>query len=156
MKFEKPNVTREAGVLFAEIAAPPMNLPGPQLFGDLVALLQQAEADEAIQEIVFRGADQEYFISHVDVKRINEYRDQGFVAGLAYRIARFPAAGNQVVNVRANAVTLASADEFTRDGTLFCEGVRNREAQSIIQPAMKNGLQTRAGELTLATILGRD
>ncbi len=76
MNFEKLNVTREGGVLFAEIAAPPMNLLGPELVGDLIALIQQAEADEAIQVLVFKSADPDYFISHVDVTRINEYREQ--------------------------------------------------------------------------------
>ncbi|QOY86578.1 enoyl-CoA hydratase/isomerase family protein [Paludibaculum fermentans] len=270
MNFEKLNVTREGGVLFAEIAAPPMNLLGPELVGDLVALIQQAEADEAIQVLVFKSADPDYFISHVDVTRINEYREQvmkmegatslallfrristsrlvtiaqiegrvravgsefvlacdmrfaaresaifsqfepalgllpgsggaqhlirlmgrsramevllsaddydaelaekygwinralpaaelsAFVARLAHRIARFPAAGHAVVKERVNAVALASAEEFNRDGDLFSEGVRKREAQGIIQAAMKNGLQTRSGELALTAILGRD
>ena len=40
------NVRREVGVLFAEIAAPPMNLLGPELVRDLVALIQGAESDE--------------------------------------------------------------------------------------------------------------
>lgn len=270
MEFTKLNVRREGGVLFAEISAPPMNLLGPELVGDLVALIQQAEADAAIQVLVFQSADPDYFISHVDVTRINEYRDQvvkmegvtslallfrrlstsrlvtiaqiegrvravgsefvlacdmrfaaqetaifsqfepalgllpgsggaqhlirlmgrgramevllsgddynaelaahygwvnrtlpaaelgDFVSTLAHRIARFPAAGHAVVKERVNAVALAPAEEFDRDSDLFREGVRDREAQGIIQAAMKNGLQTRSGELTLTAILGRD
>jgi enoyl-CoA hydratase/carnithine racemase len=77
-----------------------------------------------------------------------------FVSRLAHRIARFPAAGHAVVKERINAVALASAEDFNRDGDLFSEGVRNREAQGIVQAAMKNGLQTRNGELTLTAILG--
>ena len=76
MVFEKLDVKRENAVLFVEIAAPPMNLLGPELVRDLVSLLQQAEADEAIQVLVFKSADPDYFISHVDVTRINEYREQ--------------------------------------------------------------------------------
>src|SRR2546430_16110375 len=76
MDFEKLNVKRESAVLFVEIAAPPMNLLGPELVRDLVSLLQQAEADDAIQVLVFKSADPDYFISHVDVTRINEYREQ--------------------------------------------------------------------------------
>ena len=36
---------------------------------------QRAEADDAIQVLVFKSADPDYFISHVDVTRISEYRD---------------------------------------------------------------------------------
>ncbi len=74
LRFETLNVQREGAVLFAEIAAPPMNLLGPELVRDLVSLIQQAEADDAIRVLVFKSADPDYFISHVDVTRIKEYR----------------------------------------------------------------------------------
>jgi enoyl-CoA hydratase/carnithine racemase len=73
--FEKLNVTREGAVLFAAINAPPMNLEGPELIRDLVSLIQRAEADDTVQVIVFKSADPDYFISHVDVTRIKENRD---------------------------------------------------------------------------------
>ena len=76
MVFETLNVRKEGGVLFAEIAAPPMNLLGPELVRDLVALIQRAEADDTVQVLVFRSADPDYFISHVDVTQIKEYRQQ--------------------------------------------------------------------------------
>jgi enoyl-CoA hydratase/carnithine racemase len=72
--FETLRVPREGAVLFAEIAAPPMNLLGPELVRDLVSLIQRAEADTAVQVLVFKSADPDYFISHVDVTRIKEYR----------------------------------------------------------------------------------
>jgi enoyl-CoA hydratase/carnithine racemase len=75
MVFEKLNVSREAQVLFVEISAPPMNLEGPELIRDLVSLIQQAEADDTVQVIVFKSADPDYFISHVDVTRIKENRE---------------------------------------------------------------------------------
>jgi enoyl-CoA hydratase/carnithine racemase len=74
MAFETLTVRGEGAVLFAEIAAPPMNLLGPELVRDLVSLIQEAEADDAVQVLVFKSADPDYFISHVDVTRINEYR----------------------------------------------------------------------------------
>src|SRR6187200_2715187 len=74
MVFEKLNVSREGQVLFVEISAPPMNLEGPKLIRDLVSLIQRAEADDAVQVIVFKSADPDYFISHVDLKQIAEYR----------------------------------------------------------------------------------
>jgi enoyl-CoA hydratase/carnithine racemase len=67
-------VHTEGSVLFAEIAAPPMNLLGPGLVRDLVSLIQRAEADDGFQVLVFKSADPDYFISHVDVTRISEYR----------------------------------------------------------------------------------
>jgi enoyl-CoA hydratase/carnithine racemase len=51
-----------------------MNLLGPELVRDLVSLIQRAEADKAIRVLVFTSADPDYFISHVDVTRIGEYR----------------------------------------------------------------------------------
>jgi hypothetical protein len=72
--FETLNVRNEGAVLFVEIAAPPMNLLGPELVRDLVSLIEHAEADHAIQVLVFGSADPDYFISHVDINRITEYR----------------------------------------------------------------------------------
>src|SRR5712671_2444825 len=76
LMFETLNVRKEGAVLFAEIAAPPMNLLGPELVRDLVSLIQRAEADNAFQVLVFKSADPDYFISHVDVTRIKEYREE--------------------------------------------------------------------------------
>src|ERR1700752_2693219 len=76
LDFETLAVRKEAGVLFAEILAPPMNLLGPELVRDLVALIQHAEADDAVQVVVFKSGDPEYFISHVDVTGIKESREE--------------------------------------------------------------------------------
>ena len=76
MLFETLKVIKEGAVLFVEIAAPPMNLLGPELVRDLVSLIQQAEADDAVKVLVFKSADPDYFISHVDVTRIKEYREE--------------------------------------------------------------------------------
>jgi len=75
MTFDTIKMQREGAVLFAEIAAPPMNLLGPELVRDLVSLIQQAEADAKLRVLVFKSADPDYFISHVDVTRIGEYRE---------------------------------------------------------------------------------
>src|ERR1700729_3262043 len=72
--LETLNVTQEDGVVFAEIAAPPMNLLGPELVRDLVMLIQRAEADTGVQVLVFKSADPDYFISHVDLTKVAEYR----------------------------------------------------------------------------------
>jgi enoyl-CoA hydratase/carnithine racemase len=268
MVFEKLKVYEEGAVLFAEIAAPPMNLLGPELVRDLVSVIQQAEADASVQVLVFKSADPDYFISHVDVTRIKEYREEAakltgeasiallfrhlstsrlvtiaqiegrvraagsefalacdmrfaaresaifsqfepvfgvlpgggaaqhlarlmgraralevmlsaedydaelaerygwinralpadrlsdFVRSLAHRIARFPAAGHVAVKERVNAIALAPTEDFRRDSDLFAEGMRNPEAQSRIQAAMKRGFQTRDAEMALAQMLG--
>ena len=76
MIFEMLTVHKEGPVLFAEIAAPPMNLLGPEVVRDLVSLIQRAEADDSLHVLVFKSADPDYFISHVDVTRIKEYRGE--------------------------------------------------------------------------------
>ena len=268
MDFETLIVRKEGAVLFAEIAAPPMNLLGAELVRDLVSLIQRAEADDAFRVLVFTSADPDYFIPHVDLTQIDEYRAEAakltgeaslglmfrhlsasrlvtiaqiegrvraagnefvlacdmrfaaresaifsqfepafglipggggaqhlarlmgraralevmlsaedydaelaerygwinralpadelgdFVSSLARRIARFPAAGQEVVKERVNAIALAPAEEFRRDSDLFGEGVRNPESQGLIQAAMKRGLQTRDAEMALAGMLG--
>src|SRR5882672_3815181 len=75
MNFDTLTVRQEGAVLFASISAPPMNLLGTELIRDLVSFIQRAEADAAIRVLVFKSADPDYFISHVDVTRIGEYRE---------------------------------------------------------------------------------
>ncbi len=48
-RFDTLRVRQEEGVVFADIAAPPMNLLGPELVRDLVLLVERAEADEAVR-----------------------------------------------------------------------------------------------------------
>jgi len=55
---------------------PPMNLLGPELVRDLVSIIQQAKTENAVQVLVFKSADLDYFNSHVDVKRIEDYREE--------------------------------------------------------------------------------
>jgi enoyl-CoA hydratase/carnithine racemase len=267
-EFETLTIRQEGGVVFAAISAPPMNLLGPELVRDLVSLIQRAEADDAARVLVFKSADPDYFISHVDLTRITEYRAEAakltgepsiallfrylsasrlvsiaqiegrvraagsefvlgcdmrfaaresaifcqfepafgqipgggaaqhltrlmgraralevmlsaddydaelaerygwinrampadeleqFVSSLAHRIAKFPAAAHAVVKDRVNAIALAPVEDFRRDSDLFGEGVRAPEAQSRIAAAMKQGLQTRDAELSLARMLG--
>jgi enoyl-CoA hydratase/carnithine racemase len=74
MDFETLKVHQEKAVLFVEISAPPMNLLGPELVSDLVSLIQHSEAEDTVRVLVFKSADPDYFISHVDVTRIKENR----------------------------------------------------------------------------------
>ncbi|MBV8639685.1 MAG: enoyl-CoA hydratase/isomerase family protein [Candidatus Eremiobacteraeota bacterium] len=76
LSFETLDVHQEGAVVFADISSPPMNLLGPELVRDIVSLIQQAESDDTIQVLVFRSADREYFIAHVDLNRVAEYRQE--------------------------------------------------------------------------------
>jgi enoyl-CoA hydratase/carnithine racemase len=71
--------SRDGAALFAEISAPPMNLLGPELVRDLVSLIESAEADDSVKVVVFKSADPDYFISHVDLTRVEEYRAEAAV-----------------------------------------------------------------------------
>jgi enoyl-CoA hydratase/carnithine racemase len=48
---------------------------GPELVRDLVSLIQRAEANDAVQILVFKTANPDYFISHVDVTQVKENRE---------------------------------------------------------------------------------
>jgi enoyl-CoA hydratase/carnithine racemase len=72
--LETLRVRQERAVWFAVISAPPMNLLGTELVRDLVSLIQRAEADDGCHALVFASADPDYFISHVDLTRVAEYR----------------------------------------------------------------------------------
>jgi len=74
LEFETLKTRQEGGVVFTQIAAPPMNLLGPSLVRDLVSLIERTEADTDVRVLVFTSADPDYFIAHVDVTRIAEYR----------------------------------------------------------------------------------
>jgi enoyl-CoA hydratase/carnithine racemase len=87
MHLETLTVRMDGAVLFADIASPPMNLLGPELVRDLVTLIETAEADEAIRVLVFRSTDPDYFISHVDIGRVEDYRRE------AARLAGEPSLG---------------------------------------------------------------
>jgi enoyl-CoA hydratase/carnithine racemase len=74
MSYETLALQEEGAVLFVGIDSPPMNLLGPELVRDLVSLIQRAEADPTVQVLVFKSDDPDYFIPHVDLTRIAEYR----------------------------------------------------------------------------------
>ena len=111
-------VRQDRGVWFVNISAPPMNLIGTELVRDLVSLIQRAEADDACHVLVFASADPDYFISHVDVTRIGEYRDQA--AKLAGEAVARPAVSllehQPARDHRANRGTSARRRERVRVG----------------------------------------
>jgi enoyl-CoA hydratase/carnithine racemase len=74
--YETIAVGDEGAVLVAAIRNPPMNLLGPELVRDLVSLIERAEADQDVQVLVFKSEDPDFFISHVDLTRVQEYRTE--------------------------------------------------------------------------------
>ena len=82
MTFETLQARQDGAVLTVDIAAPPMNLMGPELVRDLVSLIKLAEADKDVRVLVFRSAVPDYFIAHVDETHMKEYRaEAGKLAG---------------------------------------------------------------------------
>ena len=86
-----------------------MNLLAPALVRDLVTLIQQSEADESIQVLVFTSSDPDYLISHFDVTRIAEYREQ------AVRLVGEPSLGMLFRRLsESRVVTIAQIEGRTR------------------------------------------
>lgn len=69
LKFDSDN-----GVLFAMIDAPPLNQLGPELVSDLVELIQVLDSGAPHKVVVFRSANPNFFIAHVDMAKVKEYR----------------------------------------------------------------------------------
>ena len=71
----------DEGVLGVVIDAPPMNLIGPDLVRDLVALLGELESGAGVRVVVLESADPEYFVPHVDLTKVAEYTAEAAKAG---------------------------------------------------------------------------
>jgi enoyl-CoA hydratase/carnithine racemase len=69
------------GVLGVVIDAPPMNLIGPELVRDLVALLGVLESDQETRVMVLESADPDYFVPHVDLTKVAAYTAEAAKAG---------------------------------------------------------------------------
>ena len=154
--FETISAHKEGEVMFATLAAPPMNLLGPELVRDLVSLLQQAEADAPIRVLVFQSADPDYFISHVDVTRIAEYRD------LAAKLSGEPSLAMLFRYLSASRlVTIAQIEGRVRgvgsEFALACDmRFAARESAIIGQPEAGFGLIPGAGAAQhLTRLMGR-
>ena len=156
MELETLRVRQDRAVLFVDIAAPPMNLLGTELVRDLVSLIQQAEADNALHVIVFGSADPDYFISHVDVTRINEYREQ------AAKLTGEPSIGLLFRYLtRSRLVTIAQIQGRVRGAgsefVLACDmRFAARESAIFSQPEQGFGLIPGAGGIQhLTRLMGR-
>ena len=156
MVFETLRVSREEAVLFVDIAAPPMNLLGPEMVRDLVSLIQQAEADSAIKVIVFKSADPDYFISHVDVTRIKEYREEAAkLVGEASigLLFRYISLSRLVSIAQVEGRARGAGNEFV----LACDmAFAARESAILGHPEAATGVSPGAGGIQhLARLMGR-
>jgi len=156
LDFETLRVRTEGAVLFADISAPPMNLLGTELVRDLVSLIQRAEADAACQVLVFGSADLDYFISHVDVTRISEYRDQAAKLTGEPSIAmmfRYLSASRLVTIAQIEGRVRGAGSEFV----LACDmRFAARESAIFCQPEQGFGLVPGAGGIQhLTRLIGR-
>jgi enoyl-CoA hydratase/carnithine racemase len=74
-EFQTLKTRTEGAVLFAEIDSPPINMIGPALVTDLVSLVELLDQGDRYRVVVFSSADPDFFIPHVDVTKIAEYRE---------------------------------------------------------------------------------
>jgi enoyl-CoA hydratase/carnithine racemase len=153
---ETLDIRQDGPVLFAEISAPPMNLLGPELVRDLVSFIQRAEADAAVRVLVFTSGDPDYFISHVDVTRIAEYREEAAkLTGEASIALMFRHLS------RSRLVTIAQIEGRVRGAgsefVLACDmRFAARDSALFAQPEVGFGLVPGAGGMQhLARLMGR-
>ncbi|WP_431102994.1 enoyl-CoA hydratase/isomerase family protein [Roseateles noduli] len=125
----------EAGVLFAQIDNPPLNLVGPELVRDLVDLLNTLEQDIEVHVVVFSSADKQYFIPHVDIAKVAEYTKQtaripgaasGSLGGLFRRLSET----RQITIAQVEGFARGAGSEFAlacdmrfaaRESAVFCQ-----------------------------------
>ncbi|WP_369251152.1 enoyl-CoA hydratase/isomerase family protein [Streptomyces sp. R41] len=80
-KHETIRTELRNGVLWATIDNPPINLIDERFVADLIALLDTTDSDDSTRVVVFRSADPDFFIPHVDVERIAEYTATAATSG---------------------------------------------------------------------------
>ena len=89
----------DGGVLYATFDAPPLNLIGPELVRDLVALIGHLSGPTPYRAVVFDSADPDFFLPHVDLTKVPEYTAEAAKAGgpgdaslgmLYQRLSRLP------------------------------------------------------------------
>jgi enoyl-CoA hydratase/carnithine racemase len=156
MVFQTLAVRRDGAVLVVEIGAPPMNLLGPELVRDFVSLIQRAEGEDGIRVLVFKSADPHYFISHVDVTRIEAYRNEAAKLTGEPSIAllfRHLSASRLVTIAQIEGRARGAGSEFV----LACDmRFAARESAIFGQPEPGLGVISGAGAVQhLARLLGR-
>ena len=154
---ETIRITREDGIAYITIDAPPMNLLGAPLLGALIGLIDGLERDASTRVAVIRSADPDFFIAHGDVASIvtvpiapaPETSELNFVHQTFERFRRLPQ------------ITIAQIEGYARGGgSEFCLACDMRFAargKAIFgQPEIALGILPGAGGTArLTRLVGR-
>lgn len=154
---EPIRITRESGIAWITLDAPPMNLLGAPLMGALLGLVDLLERDDTTRVAVFRSADPDFFVAHGDVVSITsvpmtpapEATAINFVHQLFERLRRLPQ------------VTIAQIEGYARGGgselCLACDMRFAARGKAIFgQPEIALGILPGAGGTArLTRLLGR-
>ena len=70
-------VETEGALDWVTIDNPPANVITSELFGELVSLIEELAADEALKVVVFKSANPDFFMAHFDVSAIIEMATDG-------------------------------------------------------------------------------
>lgn len=150
-------VERGAGIAWATLDHPPMNLLGGELLGALAGLVDALERDDATRVVVFRSADPDFFVAHGDVALIAsvpvapvpDATELNFVHQLFERLRRLPQ------------VTIAQIEGYARGGgselCLACDMRFAARGKAVFgQPEIALGILPGAGGTArLARLVGR-
>jgi enoyl-CoA hydratase/carnithine racemase len=98
------DVRTDAGVAWATIDNPPLNLLTLELFGHLARLIATVDADPEVRVLVLQSANPEFFIAHFDVTAILSFPHDG-KAERAAEPNGFVAMGNRFAE--SDTVTIA-------------------------------------------------
>lgn len=154
---EPIRITRESGIAWITLDAPPMNLLGAPLMGALLGLVDLLERDDTTRVAVFRSADPDFFVAHGDVVSITsvpmtpapEATAINFVHQLFERLRRLPQ------------VTIAQIEGYARGGgselCLACDMRFAARGKAVFgQPEIALGILPGAGGTArLTRLLGR-
>lgn len=75
--FKLLNVAITQNIANITINNPPINILTPALYQELVALVEELQADDALIVVVFKSADPDFFIAHYDVANILQFPTDG-------------------------------------------------------------------------------
>jgi enoyl-CoA hydratase/carnithine racemase len=127
------------------LANPPINLFDPDVYAELRLLVDRMETDPELRVVIFDSADPDYFISHLDVKRLSEVPNRPGAANLAdtwhdfvTRLAHAPVLSIALIRGRSRGI----GNEFS----LACDmRFASREKALLAQPEIGFGVVPGGG-----------
>lgn len=149
--YETINTRLDGNVLSATFHAPPLNLIGPEVVRDLVALLDELSAPTAPRVVIFDSADADFFFPHVDLTKVAEYTAEAAKAGgpgdaslgmLFRKLSRLPAVTIAKLRGRARGRAVSSSWPAT------CASPRGRTPSSASPKWESAHPRARAGSST--------